>query len=230
MKQVSLTVLLGWGLVLQAACADELVRAAGEGNLAEVQAALSRGGDVNAQEELAGRTALMAAAAAGRLEVVKLLIDKSANLQAKDSGGWTALMVAVREERTDVVRALLEKGADPNVRDNCGWTPLMVASLEGQRDIVALLLERKADLNARCSDDRTALMYAVGNDHIETVKLLLTKGADFEVTDANGWTVLMYAKKNANERIMEMVRGAMAGRAQAGHTTPDQEAAPPSRR
>jgi ankyrin repeat protein len=43
--------------------------------------------------------------------VVKLLLDKGANIEAKDNSGKTALALATSMSHSDVVKLLREKGA-----------------------------------------------------------------------------------------------------------------------
>ena len=46
-------------------------------------------------------------------KIIRLLIAKGANLEAKDHDGRTPLLLVVRRARIDMVRLLLELGADP---------------------------------------------------------------------------------------------------------------------
>src|SRR5436190_7685187 len=62
---------------------EQLIAAAGRGDLRTVVALLDRGADVNAENELRG-TALCSAAEHGYLDVVKLLVDRGADVDAKD--------------------------------------------------------------------------------------------------------------------------------------------------
>ena len=66
-----------------------------------------------------GETALMTAARIGKVDAVKLLLDRGANVNAKDAvHGQTALMWAVLENHADVVELLLARGADINAHTN----------------------------------------------------------------------------------------------------------------
>jgi ankyrin repeat protein len=53
----------------------------------------------------------MAASGGGRTEMVKLLLDKGANVEARSDDGTTALQLAVSNGNTEVVKLLREKGA-----------------------------------------------------------------------------------------------------------------------
>jgi uncharacterized protein len=70
--------------------------------------------DVNAREKRYGDTALMWAAVAGHVDVVRLLIEAGADVRAVDDEGVTALQLARANGHTEVANALLAAGADPN--------------------------------------------------------------------------------------------------------------------
>ena len=70
--------------------------------------------DVNARERRYGDTALMWAAVAGNVDVVRLLIEAGADVRAVDDEGVTALHLARAKGHTEVAAALLAAGANPN--------------------------------------------------------------------------------------------------------------------
>jgi ankyrin repeat protein len=91
-----------------------LMFAAEKGHLTTVQALLSVTGiDIDAQKA-DGATALIVAAANGKDEVVKALINNGANVNAMDNNGSTPLMWALRLGHQTIAQALLDNGAIPN--------------------------------------------------------------------------------------------------------------------
>ena len=63
------------------------------------------------------RRLFFAAAYGGSLEVVRFLIEKGADINARDDRGETALHSAARGGSLKAVRFLVEKGADINARN-----------------------------------------------------------------------------------------------------------------
>ena len=74
---------------------------------------------------------MMCAARCGHKAVVQPLLDKEANVHAKDKHGETILHVAAQNKYEAVVRLLLEKEADANAKDNIGKTVLYKAAEHG---------------------------------------------------------------------------------------------------
>ena len=118
----------------------------------EIQRLLELGADINIQN-YKGKTGLHCAAKAGFLNVIKLLIEKGATLDATDSDGETPLFEAIRstiksgEKQRAAIEALLVKGADPNVKNRKGLTSLQVAKRMRRADagkIVELLRKYSA--------------------------------------------------------------------------------------
>jgi hypothetical protein len=85
---------------------EALIREADGGYLSEVKSIVEGGADVNWQMELTGLTALMAAASAGKAEVVKFLLAHGADPNLKDANGRTALQRARLAGANDVTAIL----------------------------------------------------------------------------------------------------------------------------
>jgi len=90
-----------------------LMMAALQKNKPAVLALIERGAQVNRP----GWTALHYAAAAGDLDIMKLLLERHAYIDAASPTGTTPLMLAAREGQEDAVRLLLDEGADATLKD-----------------------------------------------------------------------------------------------------------------
>ncbi len=90
-----------------------------------------------------GNTPLHEATSYGYTEVVKLLLEKGADLNAKNEFGSTPMLLAVINGKKYIVRLLLEKGVDVNAK-NRGHTPLEWALIYNNEEIAKLLLAHGA--------------------------------------------------------------------------------------
>ena len=141
---------VGFVLVLMIAvglltgCAAPLYNAAELGNVHEVRKLLDQGADINEMSVEYG-TALGAAAAEGRIEVMGFLLDHGADINM-GRGWWTPLAAASARGQLEAIRLLLDRGADIDAKSPAfGYTPLWWAAYRGQTSVVQLLLDRGAD-------------------------------------------------------------------------------------
>ena len=119
--------------------------------------------DVEARQrgEEDGDTCLMTAAWNGHLAICRLLIDKGAQLEAKDSDGRTPLHYAALHGHVDIVCLLCDRGANVEARNKWKETPLHYAAKHGHISVVKELVEeRNAEINAKIFNGWTTLMVA----------------------------------------------------------------------
>src|SRR5499425_3008283 len=154
------------------------------GDLPVFNLLIDAGAKVNAVEKVQDQTPLMWAAAAARnaQEMVKVLIAKGANVNARAKfndwpgqitsepraqyhtyGGLTPLLYAARGGCYACVEALVSAGADVNLPNNEGMTPMMIALDNSQNGIAKFFLDHGANPKVWDIYGRTALYVAI--DH-----------------------------------------------------------------
>ncbi|HVT32652.1 MAG TPA: ankyrin repeat domain-containing protein, partial [Rhodanobacteraceae bacterium] len=104
---------------------------------------IDAGADVNHHVGQGSYTPLMLATTAGTADLVKQMIGKHADVNAKNAGGLTALMIAAAANRPDIATLLIDAGADPEAKSEDGRTALTIAE-SNNSDAVAKLLKRSA--------------------------------------------------------------------------------------
>ena len=96
-----------------------------------------------------GRTALILAADKGYKEIVDILLENNADVNAKDNNGWTALILAAENGHKDIVIILLQNNANVNARSDSDVTALLAAVKNDYKPIVEILLHNRANINVK---------------------------------------------------------------------------------
>lgn len=134
------------------------------------------------------RTALHVAACEGRDELVKFLLENSADITAKDSKGNTPLNDAVRHHQDSTARVL--RGHAPGIslamQGNASGVALCEAAFNGDLTHIKRLLENGVGINDADYDERTALHLAACEGHVDVVKHLLDARASVASVDRFG--------------------------------------------
>lgn len=182
------------------------------------KSSLRNAGGIRPEAELS--PALSEASLYGHGKVVQLLLERGANVNAKDETaealGETLLISASGLGYSDIVKILLEHGANVNPEASGAKipreTPLIAASRSGYTDIARLLWKPGADPNAEnpagSIDSETAhgsisLLYACKLHHVDIVKLLLEHGADPNLECPGSSTPLHEAVKSRCLAVVE---------------------------
>ena len=189
-----------------------LHQAAADGDIEQVRLLISKGADVNAQDEKEN-TPLCHAVKSGKMELVHMLVEAGADVNAESPlyeavdkndvaiakyliahganvnapEGWTALQEAPYiSDNIEMVQLLIASGADVNAGP---YTALHASVDKGRKDIAKLLIEKGADVNAKDGKGRTPL-YLSAWYQPEMVEFFLAHGADVNTRDNNGKTPL----------------------------------------
>jgi ankyrin repeat protein len=145
-----------------------LFQAARYGDIANVRKYLDLGTNIDV-EDYRGLTSLQIACIYGHLDVVRLLLDRGANIEAAGgSTGQTALILASLEGELEIVKELLDRGANTEAADTLHrWNSLMLASWKGKLDVVKELVRRGANIFAKNSAGVTARQIAYDAPEVE---------------------------------------------------------------
>lgn len=150
-------------------------------------------------------TPLILASTRGYMNIVKLLVAKGADINARYQG-QTALFAATQYHRLEMAKFLLSAGATISDDD------FIVAAFRCNLLMLHYYLKNGGDINARNQHGNTALQSGVREGFTECVELLLDRGADINARDSAGNTALhsAVASGRANAWLLEKftLRGA----------------------
>jgi ankyrin repeat protein/tetratricopeptide (TPR) repeat protein len=150
-------------------------------------------------------TPLITAAENGHKAMVELLLERGADINAKDKRGMTALHLAAQHGFQAVVEALIAHKADVNALDDGRRTPLAVAAAYKRASVVQQLLQAGANPNLVDGYGATCLADAAGNGSPESVKVLLAAGANPNAEGNNGRTPLSFAAEKGSAETVKML-------------------------
>ena len=159
-----------------------------------------------------GQTPLHEAASKSHYEIVKILVDKDANVNAKSDNGSTPLHNISAKSGTNalkITQLLIEKGSDVNAKTNTKITPLHNVSTqsgENALEMAKLLIEKGADIHSKTHYyNSTCLQYAASrNNSSEMTKLLMSKGAFTNSKDPEMVKACYEAIINGNLEIVQL--------------------------
>ena len=156
-------------------------------------------------------TPLYSAASLGHLEMVKLLIEKGANINAKVEDYFgNALQAASYLGHDKVVQILLDRGGDINAQGGMCSNALLAASSGGLDKVVQILLDKGADFNAQGGLYGNALQAASSGGHDKVVQILLDRGADIDAQGGYFSSALQAASSRGHDKVVQILldRGA----------------------
>lgn len=133
-----------------------------KGKTREVMRALNEGLDVNQVSRVNGATALILASYNGHEELVQILIDRGANVNAADNDGKTALMRAAQGNYLTISSILIDNGADILAVDKYGMDAMQVASPLMRAYLQSVLHARAPRYVVDTSDEDPILLSNVG--------------------------------------------------------------------
>jgi hypothetical protein len=125
----------------------ELVRAAEDGDISGIDELLRAGANVNCM--IGASSPLIGAAREGRLDAVRLLLERGPDPNLLAPLDESALIHAAAEGHLDIVSLLLDRGSSIDHPARWGDNALHRASANGHLEVVKLLVARGADVNAR---------------------------------------------------------------------------------
>lgn len=196
-------------------------------NYSIIMLLIKRGADVNVKNVISNETPLHVTCfyigtkytgetlAALQTKVAKALIDKGANVNAKDRDGRTPLDCAIYSENTDLCKLLLREGADITQMGNINgegtfsnrFEYIACVSAFKCPELIKLCLERGCDYNHRDKHGLTPYHCAMAKHNPEMVKVFWQHGCPFDQKEhipGKMQSMLWYNPDSADKEILEI--------------------------
>jgi ankyrin repeat protein len=159
----------------------------------------------------------------GDAQAIRALLDRGADVNARDAEGNTPLILASFYASPRCVALLLEGGADANAANAAGVTALIRAATDYEK--ARLLVDAGANVRVRTADlGNTPLLLAARRaGNARTVKLLLERGADASERNGAGVSPLMSGAAGGD---LETVRSLLDAGAKADDLPGSNDASP----
>ncbi|KAK8954557.1 hypothetical protein KSP39_PZI002890 [Platanthera zijinensis] len=207
-----------------------LARLVEEGNMEKIRKVLEcsdpqwRAAD---SADAQGRTLLHLAIARGRADLVQLLLECGADVEATSHrAGRSPLEAAAAAGETLIGELLLARGASTARSPKSDFGPLHYAAAGGHAELLRLLLLKGEAADAATADGRTALHLAASEQRQECAGVLMAAGARVDAPGPDGNTPLHAAAAAGDEAMARMLiaegcAGIREARNRAGKTAYD---------
>lgn len=158
-----------------------------------------------------GKTALMAAAAAGAPKLLARLIAAGADPATANFKGAPAIIYAAWKGNPDVVRALIAQQVSLEHAASNGWTAMTMASAKGNVEAIRALIKADALIDPPDVYGWTPLMRAANLGRLNVVRVLVREGnASVTRYNASRQTALHLAAAAGHQEIYEFLVAAGA--------------------
>ncbi len=137
-----------------------------------------------------GTPGLCAAARRGKVEHVRMMLERGVDVEWAEPDGTTALMCAAFSGSSEIVDLLLKKRADVQKANKDGETALHSATYADSPPVIDLLVAQKADIEKRNGNGLTPLLVASQLGKSDALDALLKHDADCMAVDDDGTTAV----------------------------------------
>ncbi|XP_056388932.1 CARD- and ANK-domain containing inflammasome adapter protein-like [Hyla sarda] len=130
--------------------------------------------------------------------IVKALIDKGTDVNAKNDIQYTPLLLAAELGKSETAQVLIEKGARLDERTPNLNTALHLSVLGGDVSTTKLLLQKGINVNITGAGDETPLHMAAYHNKVDLSEILLSAGANVNDVTKESVTPLHVASRRNN--------------------------------
>lgn len=167
--------------ILNSGMKPDIFEAAAVGHIERVREFLKTDPEIINKYSNDGFPPLGLAAFFGHADIVQLLIEKGADVNAPSQNQMqvrpihSAVAFKDKEVACKIAKMLLENGADGKAKQQGGWTPLHGAANSGSEKLVTLLMSHGANPAEPNDEGKTPFQLAEEKEHRGVIDLLASK-------------------------------------------------------
>ncbi|KAL6867144.1 ankyrin repeat-containing domain protein [Trichoderma novae-zelandiae] len=183
---------------------------------------LERGANIETRSDELGQTPLAMCAITGCVAAVQWLVERGADIEARDRNNRTPLLWAAIANHENVIHYLVEKGANMEAKDSHDITPLLVATMRKNDNLDQYFSEKGGNIDNMDDGNQMLLIIALYEKLNSVTELFLRNGFDTDMTTHTMYTPLTLAiRRRAHDIVERLVeRGADLNKADGHNKTP----------
>ena len=137
-------------------------------------------------------------------DIISLLINNGADIDARNKEGVTPLEIAVQKENIEIVKLLTEKGANIHTQDTHGNSPLSMAFASTNEMLEAVV--NSSNVTSQDSDGNTPLHIALLTDApLSKVQYIISLTDDVNIRNRDGYSALFISVLKNRQKVGEML-------------------------
>jgi ankyrin repeat protein/uncharacterized protein YegJ (DUF2314 family) len=178
-----------------------------------VEMLLERGANPNEAGD--GTPVLHFAALTGNVAILDLLLQRGADITAKDRiRGCSSMLPAVVKGNAEAVTRLIQAGLSPNEATDQAGSPMIFEAVERDHGaVIKALVAGGADPNYKRADQVTPVIAAAFDGKLEALQALLGAGADPSAEYKRGLSAAMVAEARGHKEAARLLFEASGQRA-----------------
>lgn len=187
---------------------NDIFRYARDGNASAILQYLNSGFKVDSPDATnQGYTSLLYACENGHYVIVRLLLDKNANINLRSTAGRNPIIVALynHPQHTDLLHLLIERKADFYAIDNIsGYSAFSYACHEGYYDIVKFMLSQSPSPPSEDSAS-AGFFYACLNSFFDVATVVLESCQHLKLKEEELYIAITYALQKGHIEIFNLL-------------------------
>ena len=188
---------------------EALWECASDGYRSLLEFMLNCGTDVNAVPEVPANlqeksTLLHIASLNCHVAVIRLLVERMADINIRNANNSTALHLAAFSGCEEIINILLDNGMSVDLTNADNYTPLHISATRGNLEATKASVERGAAVDRSDKNGDTPLLLAARYGKLEVFRYVTEEGADINIRDVHTNNVLHNAAISGSVEIIKI--------------------------